>query len=121
MKLLFTFKSQAIKAVEDGGDSYYESTCDIRDISDGASNFADNILSSAMGEVSCLRDKITGELLCAWWCEDEATAKVDIPIYGLASVTVKDCGDHIEINHNLTGIDECDKQIVADFLAEYCE
>ena len=72
MANLYIFKAQADKALVNHNGSYKLSSCDVERIDRGASDEAERILQTAMGEVACYRDSESGEILAAWWQEDEA-------------------------------------------------
>ncbi len=71
MKQLFLIKMQADRACNDHHGNYVLSSCDVDQLDCGNCAVADNILASAMGEVSCYRDAITNEILAAWWQDDD--------------------------------------------------
>ena len=90
MTQLYIFQAQADKALANHNGSYTLSSCDIERIDRGASDQAEHILQTAMGEVACYRDNVTGEVLVAWWQEDEA---YECELYGhFVSVTCRPDG-----------------------------
>ena len=71
MKQLYIFKTLADKAMADYSGSYELSTCDVNSLDRGSCPQADKILSTAMGDVNCYRDSNTGDIICAWWQNDD--------------------------------------------------
>lgn len=71
MKQLYIFKRNAEAAALETGRAFVKSTCDVEKLDRGACDQADKVLATAMGETGCFRDKETGEVIAAWWTEDE--------------------------------------------------
>lgn len=71
MKQLYIFKRNAEAAALETGRAFVKSTCDVEKLDRGACDQADKVLATAMGETGCFRDKETGEVISAWWTEDE--------------------------------------------------
>ncbi len=71
MKQLYIFKRNAEAAALETGRAFVKSTCDVKKLDRGACDQADKVLATAMGETGCFRDKETGEVISAWWTEDE--------------------------------------------------
>lgn len=71
MKQLYIFKHNAEAAALETGRAFVKSTCDVEKLDRGACDQADKILAKAMGETGCFRDKETGEVISAWWADEE--------------------------------------------------
>lgn len=71
MKQLYIFKILADKAMSNYEGNYDLSTCDVNSLDCGSCDKADAILSTAMGEVACYRDRNSREIICAWWQDDD--------------------------------------------------
>ena len=108
MKQLYIFKTLADKAMADYSDAYELSTCDVNSLDCGSCVQADTILSTAMGETNCYRDSASGEIICAWWQDDDVYEGV-VEGHSVAVTCAPDGSISVDV---LDNIDEDEAQAI---------
>lgn len=117
MAKFFIFRNAAEASIKEYDNEVYLSSSDVTKCDIASCEAAERILSTAMGEVQCYRDKDTTEVVVAWWIDEdvyEGSIRVGHPEQ---EVNVRATPGNVEIIGN-TDLDEYDMEQIALMFVE---